>query len=115
MAIGTGRSAIGFEISDEPSVCSSAEEMRILVDGVKCGVKLGWFEATTDVLDVSAHGIGIQTNVAVERGEHVELSLVGGSGEMVVCGEVRYCRKIDGPGEAAMIQTVRGVGYKLAG
>ena len=24
-------------------------------------------------------------------------------------------RKVDGPGEAAMIQTVRGVGYKLAG
>lgn len=95
--VGTSSRSASLDVLGDPRIVASSEDMRVLIDGLKCGAKLGWFECVTDVLDVSPHGIGIRLNVAVEKGEPIELSIVSLSGEIVVRGEVRYCRKQDSP------------------
>lgn len=85
-----------FSIATEPKFVPSSEDARALVDGLKCAMKLGWFESVTDVLDISAGGMGLRSTVPVEKGEEVTLTVFSGVGEVHATGVVRYCRTIDG-------------------
>jgi hypothetical protein len=85
-----------FKLHPPVKILQSTEDMRILVDGMKCNLKLGWFDAPGTLLDLSATGLGLQTSVPVERGETAEFSIIASVGEIIGSGEVRYCKAMDG-------------------
>lgn len=94
---------ISLRINGQAKVSSSNEKTRHLAVGMQCHVKLGWFQADMEVIDVSDTGIGIKTPVQVQKGESADLTLQTHFGEVMAKGIAKYCRKLPGNTEAFRI------------
>lgn len=94
---------ITVRISGNAKVSASSEKTRHLAGNMQCHLKLGWFQADTEVIDISDSGIGIKTTVPVQKGESAELTIRTHFGEVVANGVAKYSRKLPGPSEAFRI------------
>lgn len=85
-----------LRFSSPIQTASSSEEARSSVEGLRCTMKVGWFDAPGEVTDISASGIGIQSVTPLEKGEVIELDVPTRGGDIHLKGEVMYCRSVDG-------------------
>lgn len=92
-----------LRIEGDTKVSASDEKTRHLVEGLKCHLKLGWFEAETEVLDVSTSGLALKTAVQVPKGESAELTIHTHFGDVLATATAKYCRKFAGGGETFRI------------
>lgn len=96
--LGSQGAKLSLRVLDKIQFATSFEEMRLLVEGPKCSVKLGWYESQCDVLDISHDGLGIASHVDFESGEHALLKIQCSAGTISGSGVVRYCRRGEAPG-----------------
>lgn len=81
-------------ISSTPKYTEPQFEPRTAVVGIS-GCRLD-AEGSFHVSDLSPKGMGIEADFEVSKGAVIRLNVTTQMGEIVVDGEVRYCRKMDG-------------------
>ena len=89
-----------FEIKEAIRVMRSTEEARVRLDGAIAELCTGGKSTETEVLDISAHGLGLLSPVPIERGEEVQLTITAECGLVIrATGVVRYCQPGQEPQE----------------
>jgi hypothetical protein len=75
---------------------SAAEDMRLLIEGTSGALVSDGCEFEVLVVDVSATGAAVIASVELKKGDPVELRIDSTLGQVMVKGEVKYCRSAEG-------------------
>lgn len=83
---------IVLTVLGEMNYKGATESARVVVEGVSGVMSFDGLTVDIDVIDVSAHGMGVVAAQTMRKGERIQISIMTPGGQINCSGEVRYSK-----------------------